>query len=50
MGGNKKNEGNYCESVASSLAGVAGLDTISMLSKAMNQKINIGEISYLSII
>jgi hypothetical protein len=41
---------NYCESVASSLASVAGLDTLSMLSKAMNRKISIGEISYLSII
>lgn len=46
---NQKDD-NYCESVASSLASVAGLDTLSMLSKAMNRKISIGEISYLSII
>lgn len=46
----KPKEGGYAESMTSSLAGVAGLDTISLLSKAMNQKVLIEEVSYLTII
>jgi hypothetical protein len=45
----KPKEGGYAESVATSV-GMAGLDTISLLSKAMNQKVLIEEVSYLSII
>lgn len=46
----KPKEGGYCESVASSVSGMAGLDTISLLSKAMNQKVVVEEVAYLSII
>jgi hypothetical protein len=48
--GKQKQDQGYADSVASSMGGGAGLDTISMLSKAMNQKISVSEIRYLSVI
>ena len=43
-GDQKKKEGGYAESVASSMASVAGYDSYSMFSKAITKKISINEI------
>ena len=43
-------DAGYCESVSSISSQAGALDNVSLLSKAINTKVNVGEIKYLTVI